>query len=180
MDDSTRLQGKSNKSWLWLLLLLILAGLIAYAFMKTPKDTTENTSERINSSEQQQVSPQTVDTTIRNISDLTSGVTTKSANGKRFELSNVQVTKVVGDTTFWINDNSKGNLFVELQNNLDAGSAEQQIKIQQGQMINLTGTVQQAPQVADIRTRYLLSEADALNINNVGSYLVAERVTQVQ
>ena len=177
-QDTARLEGKSNKSWLWVLLLLILLALVAYAFTKTPKDDSQAIQNTVNNNQntvQQQQQPQ--DTTIRNLTEATAGISAKTANGKRFELNNVRVTKFVGDTTFWVDDGANGNIFVQLQNNLDAGQAEQRVQIKEGQLINLAGTITSAPMVDQAKTQWQLNDADAMNINNTGSYFLAERVS---
>jgi hypothetical protein len=175
-QDTARLEGKKSTWWLWLLLALILLGLIAYALGKN-KDKVEEKINDASNQTQQQVQTQTPDTTIRSIPDALTAFASNSATGRNFNIQNAKVTKVTGDTTFWVNTGSGDEVFVELKNNLDAGSAEQQVKVVAGQTVDISGVVRNAPNETDIKTMWGFNDADALNLKNRNSYLEAQTIS---
>lgn len=65
--------------------------------------------------------------------------------GRRAELTNVKVNRVLSDKVFTVTS-GKGEMFVMLDDNLDtAGGKEQQIKARPGQVVNLGGSFRNVP-----------------------------------
>lgn len=85
-----------------------------------------------------------------------------SLAGRRVELQNVKVNRVISDRVFTVTSGS-GEMFAMLDDNLNRGSMEQQIKMQPGQMVNIGGTFQRVPtgEVADEKRRDLNAGDDA-------------------
>lgn len=68
-----------------------------------------------------------------------------SLAGRRVDLTNVRVARVLSDRVFTVTSGS-GEMFVMLDENLDTGGGkEQQIKARPGQLVNLGGTFQRVP-----------------------------------
>lgn len=68
-----------------------------------------------------------------------------SLAGRRVDLTNVRVARVLSDRVFTVTSGS-GEMFVMLDENLDTGGGrEQQIKARPGQLVNLGGSFQPVP-----------------------------------
>ena len=68
-----------------------------------------------------------------------------SLAGRRVDLTNVRVARVLSDRVFTVTSGS-GEMFVMLDENLDTGGGrEQQIKARPGQSVNLGGTFRNVP-----------------------------------
>lgn len=68
-----------------------------------------------------------------------------SLAGRRVDLTNVRVARVLSDRVFTVTSGS-GEMFVMLDENLDTGGGrEQQIKARPGQLVNLGGSFQLVP-----------------------------------
>lgn len=67
-----------------------------------------------------------------------------SLAGRRVDLQNVRVNRVLSDRVFTVTAGSS-EMFAMLNDNLNRGGMERQIKIQPGQMVNMGGTFQRVP-----------------------------------
>lgn len=91
-----------------------------------------------------------------------------------FDIRNVPVLQTDKGQAFWIGaNNNEAMLVVPTENQNNAANAN----IQQGQRVNVTGTVARAPSASDAKHMWALSDDDAGRLEQQGVYIQA---TQVQ
>lgn len=99
-----------------------------------------------------------------------------SLAGKQALLTDVTVQRVVGDRTFWVSSGNAQQLFVVLDNSLDAGSAENQIVVKEGQTVDLTGALRTMPSAQQAEQQWGLSADEAQELNSQPLYLQAQNI----
>ncbi len=96
--------------------------------------------------------------------------------GRQVQFAGVNVQSVVGDRTFWVGPSQDQQLFVVLDEELDASGAEGRVDVNTGQTIAITGTIRRLPSVEEAQRQWGLSEATAAELENEEIFLSAERV----
>ncbi len=126
-----RLRGRRSRSWLWVLPLLALVALGAW-LLRNP----ELRRDARNAIEERDV----VGTSGRSSGTITELSDVRAAEpGGRAELSNVLVTDVTGDETFWV---GTGGERLRVQFAEHATSAdENRVRVRSGQKVDLSGTL---------------------------------------
>jgi hypothetical protein len=174
---------KSTPAWLWILLLLLLLGLLYFLFFRNKTDESEwlddtTTSQTTNTdSTITGAAPnpnQTSDTTSSDVTDLKpvySATNKQEYVGRQVNLQNVQVHKVVNDTTFWIGDNASEKLFVTGYKN---GNATQKLK--EGQRVSIKGTLEKLPDEAARKSGWGITDKQAADFNGQELYLRAQEI----
>lgn len=90
--------------------------------------------------------------------------------GKYFQASDVPIQGVAGQNAIWIGpDNAQPMLVILSGNASEAGIAK-------GGLIDVTGTVENAPPLAQARQQWSLSGADAARLEQQGAYIQARQV----
>src|SRR6476620_7339283 len=148
---------KGTPAWLWILLLLLLLGLLYFLFFRKSKsndewlDDSTSTTETYDSSSVNSPAPPppgndtsastgTASSEVTDLKPVYSATDKQSYVGRQVNLQNVQVQKVLTDTTFWIGDNNNEHIFVTGVRN---GNATQKLK--QGQRISIKGQLEKMP-----------------------------------
>jgi hypothetical protein len=123
-----RLRGRRSRSWLWVLPLLALLALGAW-LLRYP----ELRRDARNAIEERDV----VGTSGRSSGTITELSDVRDAEtGGRAELSNVLVTDVTGDETFWVGSGSE-RLRVQFAEHSSAD--ENRVRVRSGQRLDLSG-----------------------------------------
>ena len=97
--------------------------------------------------------------------------------GRDFNIRSVPVQSTINDHALWIGANNPGSMLVVLTgpNNTVANA-----NIAQGDHINVTGTVQKAPDAATARKQWSLTDDDANILEKQGAYIQATGVQSGQ
>ncbi|HVF86040.1 MAG TPA: hypothetical protein VM866_00560 [Pyrinomonadaceae bacterium] len=153
-----------RKGFPWWLPLLALVGLllIGFVLMRGCNDRTAAVTDNTNNNRNANAALGTDNTNNANARMTTQGVGTATGErvtdvnlfgstaekstlaGRRVDLQNVKVNRVVSDRVFTLTSGS-GEMFVMLDDTLNRGGMEEQIKMQPGQLVNLGGTFQGVP-----------------------------------
>ena len=168
--------------WLWILGLLLLGGIIWFAFTALDGDeeldeiAVEDTTEYVAPAEE---TPTTGTLTsiagILDVSDLT------TLTGRSVQLNDVNVTSLRGDSTFWISaPNTDRKLFVVLENMGESESfvappgADGVYHVNEGDTIDLDGTIERlGPNDPD---RWSLTQDEVADLRTNQAYLRANAV----
>ena len=143
-----RLRGRRSRSWLWVLPLLAVVAVGAWV-LRNP----ELRRDALNAVEGRDV----VGTSGRSGGTITDLSDVRAAEpGARAELSNVLVTAVTGDETFWVGSGSE-RLRVQFAEHATSGD-ENRIRVRSGQKLDLSGTLRDGQngiylQADQLRTR---------------------------
>jgi hypothetical protein len=174
---------KGTPAWLWILLLLLVLGLLYFLFFRKKTDDSEflddttTTTETYDSSTVNSPAPpppgsDTTGSTTSEVTDLKPVYTAsdrQSYVGRQVNLQNVQVQKVVSDTTFWIGDNANEHMFVTGVRN---GNATQKLK--QGQRVSIKGQIERMPDENTRKTGWGIT--DQADFNGQDIYLRAQEI----
>lgn len=91
-----------------------------------------------------------------------------------FNIRNVPVQQTNSNHAFWIGANNNDTMLVVLTGNQNSAA---NANLQQGQRVNVTGTVARAPSADNAKRMWSLSDDDAKRLEQQGAYIQA---TQVQ
>jgi hypothetical protein len=91
-----------------------------------------------------------------------------------FDIRNVPVQQTNNNQAFWIGANNSDTMLVVLTGNQNNAA---NANIQQGQRVNVTGTIERAPSAAEAKRLWSLSDNDVNRLEQQGAYVQA---TQVQ
>ncbi|MGH9590850.1 MAG: hypothetical protein ACRD25_10655, partial [Terracidiphilus sp.] len=97
--------------------------------------------------------------------------------GKPFQVNDVPVQNQVNDHVFWIGAHNSTPMLVVLTGN-DNTAANAQIG--QGTLVNVTGTMQKAPPLAQAQQQWQLSGDDAAQLERQGVFIQATQVHTIQ
>jgi hypothetical protein len=135
--------------------------------------TTQTTdSSTVNSPAPPPPGNDTAGTTSQEVTDLKPVYTAsdkQSYVGRQVNLQNVQVQKVLSDTTFWIGDNNNEHMFVTGVRN---GNATQKLK--QGQRVSIKGKIERMPDENTRKTGWGIT--DQADFNGQDIYLRADEI----
>jgi hypothetical protein len=174
---------KGTPAWLWILLLLLLLGLLYFLFFRKSNnndewmDDTTMSSETYDSSSVNSPAPpppgnDTTGSASTEVTDLKPVYTAsdkQSYVGRQVNLQNVQVHKVISDTTFWIGDSHDQRMFVTGVRN---GNATQKLK--EGQKISIKGRIEKMPDENTRKSGWGIN--DQTDFNGQGLYLRAQEI----
>jgi hypothetical protein len=97
--------------------------------------------------------------------------------GKHFQVNDVPVQNQVNNHVLWIGANNSTPMLVVLTGN---GNSAANANIGQGDLVDVTGTVQKAPPQAQAKQEWSLSSGDAAKLERQGAYIQATQVHTVQ
>lgn len=97
--------------------------------------------------------------------------------GKPFQVNDVPVQNQVNNHVLWIGANNSAPMLVVLTGN---GNSAANAQIGQGDLIDVTGTIQKAPPQAQAQSEWKLSDGDAAKLERQGAYIQATQVHTVQ
>jgi hypothetical protein len=97
--------------------------------------------------------------------------------GQPFDIRNVPVQNTSNKQAFWIGANNIPPMLVVIQGN-NSNSANP--NVQQGDRVNVTGTVTRAPSAANAKNMWKLSDDDANRLEQQGVYIQATEVQAAQ
>ncbi len=95
---------------------------------------------------------------------------------RQVELTNVPVQSVVGDRTFWVGSGNNERLFIVLDEALDNGRTEKNLKVNAGQTLMIRGLIRSLPSTQEAQKQWGLSAAEAEALRNQQVYLQASQV----
>ncbi len=95
---------------------------------------------------------------------------------RQVEFTNVPVQSVVGDRTFWVGSGNNERLFVVLDEALDNGRTEKNLKVNEGQTLMIRGLIRSLPSTQEAQKQWGLSAAEAEALRNQQVYLQASQV----
>jgi hypothetical protein len=95
---------------------------------------------------------------------------------RQVEFTNVPVQSVVGDRTFWVGSGNNERLFVVLDEALDNGRTEKNLKVNAGQTLMIRGLIRSLPSTQEAQKQWGLSAAEAEALRNQQVYLQASQV----
>ncbi|MBD2595502.1 hypothetical protein H6G74_14355 [Nostoc spongiaeforme FACHB-130] len=128
------------------------------------------------------VTPNPQVTTIVQTEPITDVLVITNANkqtlvNKPVQFQNVNVQSVVGDRAFWVGSSNTQRVFVVLAPNLDAGTAENQVVVKQGQILDLAGVLKPVPSVKQAQQQWKgLTATEAQGLQNQIIYLEANQI----
>ncbi|ALF53274.1 hypothetical protein ACX27_11180 [Nostoc piscinale CENA21] len=128
------------------------------------------------------VTPDPQVTTIVQTEPITDVLVITNANkqtlvNKPVQFQNINVQSVVGDRAFWVGSSNTQRVFVVLAPNLDAGSAENQVVVKQGQILDLAGVLKPVPSVKQAQQQWKgLTATEAQGLKNQIIYLEANQI----
>ena len=161
--------------WMWAVLaLFVLAIVWGYLAMRGHNTTADSAAVTAESERARSVD---------GVNDLLVIVTAPERRaflGRNVQLTHVTVLDVVGDKTFWIGPSNEQRLFVVL-NEVPGSSrpgVEGRYNINPGQVLNLTGTIQELPDAATARAQW--GEAGATAAREEQVYLFAQKAEIIQ
>ncbi|MEO8725511.1 MAG: hypothetical protein ABI383_05255 [Acidobacteriaceae bacterium] len=101
--------------------------------------------------------------------------------GKQVTLSQVQIQGSAGDSAWWVGPSNMQELLVVTPQNVHpTKSGGAQTTLNNGDLVNITGTVKQAPPTQQAQQHWGLSSDDATRLDNQGVYVEASNLTQNQ
>lgn len=174
---------KSTPAWLWILLLLLLLGLLYFLFFRNNTDednwlddSTTTTSETIttDSTITAPAPDPNATSTSGEVTDLKPVYTSTNKQeyvGRQVNLQNVQVHRVVTDTTFWIGDSPTERLFVT---GYRTGNATQKLK--EGQRISIKGMLEKMPDESTRKSGWGITDQQAADFTEQELYLRAQEI----
>lgn len=138
-------------AWLWLVALLG-ALLLLLPFMRSC-DNSSGVEPNLNSD------GAVSEANANRITDVNTYASTPDKStlvGKAAEMRNVKVARLLSDRVFTVTSGA-GEIFAMLDENLDTGSRESNVRLQPGQTVSLSGSFQNVPndQIRDERRRNL-------------------------
>lgn len=107
------------------------------------------------------------------------GVTTLQASDKRpfvgkyFQAANVPIQSVAGRDAIWIGPDNAQPMLVILSG---SGANASQVGLAKGGLVDVTGTVENAPPLAQARQQWSLTASDATRLEQQGAYIQARQV----
>lgn len=123
--------------------------------------------------------PTTTTSTTEPIQDVTVIVDTTDDTtlvNRRVEFTDVTVQEVISDRGFWVG-NGAPQLFVQLDPSLDQGAQEQQVQIQQGQTLDLTGVLLPMPSAEQVQQEWGLTAEEAQQVTQETVYLQVDQIS---
>lgn len=121
----------------------------------------------------------TSDQPLTSLSNIISAPNKESLVGRRVQLDDVQVQKVVSDRGFWLGE-ADNRMFARLDQRLNQGSAEWDVSIREGQTRALWGEIRALPGMDEISEWRLMSAADAKTLQDRGYYIHVERLQETR
>ncbi len=103
----------------------------------------------------------------------------RSLVGRRVQLDNVRVQKLVGERGFWIGDGDR-RVFARLDERLNQGSAEWDVVIREGQTRSLTGEIREMPSAEQIKNWGLVDAAEMKTLQDRGYYIHVDRLQETR
>lgn len=97
--------------------------------------------------------------------------------GQRFQIRNVPIQKKVSDHVLWIGINNAAPMLVVLTG---TGNNAANASLEQGDLVNITGTVEKAPDSAQAKQQWSLNDDGAKRLQQHGAYIQAAQVEKVQ
>lgn len=180
-------QRGGSKWWLWLLGLLILGGLIwlfadTFDGDATEDALTEQTTEEPADQQPTQVPPAGQTGQIVSFAAIVDAERPESLDGREVQLDNVVVTRVVGDSTFYVTppgEETADALLVVLANLGEwqegtGGGADGEYNVNPDEQMTLAGTLHRLE--GDEAQRWGIADRDADELAAEDIYLRAERI----
>lgn len=183
---------KAPPWWLWLVAALAIVALLLLLFAWLDDDDDDvdvagpgatATATATATETETPESPEATESTPSEagmITDLLSLVNAQdptSVVGQRVEeLGPVPVQSVVGDKTFWVGPSQDQQVFVFLEEEADAGGVEGKVDVNEGDLVRITGTVEQLPPIEQARQQFELSEENSADLTGKHFYVRAEKV----
>lgn len=96
--------------------------------------------------------------------------------GRRVQLNNVVVRRMVGDRGFFIGPSDSQQLFVRLDRALDRGRAERIVNVNQGQVRTLSGVIRRLPNPDRLQQELELNATEAAMLGRESVYLAADTI----
>jgi len=103
----------------------------------------------------------------------------RSLVGRRVQLDNVRVQKLVSERGFWIGDGDR-RLFARLDERLNQGSAEWDVVIREGQTRTLTGEIREMPSADQIKNWGLVDAAEMKTLQDIKHYIHVNRLQETR
>jgi hypothetical protein len=97
--------------------------------------------------------------------------------GKRFQVNDVPVQNLVNEHVLWIGAHNSTPMLLVLAGN---GNTASNAHINHGSLIDVMGTVEKAPPLAQAKHQWSLSGGDAAKLERQGAYIRAAQVHTVQ
>jgi len=97
----------------------------------------------------------------------------RSFIGKYFQASNVPIQAVAGQNAIWVGPDNAQPMLVILSG---SGANASQVGFAKGGLVDVTGTVENAPPLAQARQQWSLSGADAARLEQQGAYIQARQI----
>lgn len=138
-------------AWVWLVALLG-AFLLLVPFMRSC-DNSPGVESNLNSNS---ASGEANANRITDVNAYASTPDKSTLAGKAAEIRNVRVARLLSDRVFTVTSGA-GEMFAMLDENLDTGNRESNVRLQPGQTVSLSGSFQNVPndQIRDERRRNL-------------------------
>lgn len=95
--------------------------------------------------------------------------------GKPFQVNRIPVQNQVNDHVLWVGENNSAPMLVVLTG---AGNNTANANISQGNLVDITGTVEKAPPKDQAKKQWQLGDDDANRLEQEGAYIQATQVTQ--
>ncbi|HSI20424.1 MAG TPA: hypothetical protein VLA04_01775 [Verrucomicrobiae bacterium] len=171
---SQRFEGESPLAKLLPLALLVLLAALAlagYLAYEKNKDSADASPDGVTVT----ASPSPTLESVTDLSGLLQSTDVLAFRGQKAEFQNAPVKRVTGDRTFSVGTLDAEQLYVLLTPSLDEGTTEQQVAINAGQTVNLTGVIKEMPSVEEIQRQWLLSAEEAAAAKDFGVYLDASK-----
>jgi len=97
--------------------------------------------------------------------------------GRPFSVRNVPVQSIVNDNALWVGANNAESMLVILNGNDNTAA---NANLAQGNRVNVIGTVQKAPDAAQAKQQWDLSDDDVQRLEQQGAYVQATDVQSPQ
>ena len=174
------IERKQGSSWLWWLLGIIVLALLIWWVVSLFDNDNEVAAGDV-------VAPAAVATapaaapmndmgTITSLDQLTSGDMTAMA-GRHISLNGVPVENVVSDKGFWVGNSPTQHVFA-VRNNQMAQMTPPDGAVNQGQTVNLAGTVMAMPaDLTQSATEWNLKSTDTQALGNERVYIQVDSLT---
>lgn len=169
--------------WVWLLALFLLAGVIWWVAVAGDDEVEPvATEEVVPVVPAEPVPDPAAGGVITDVSTLLNADGLQQFVGREVQLSDMRVTSVVGDQTFWATPNnmpSERRFFVVLREQLTPGTpTEGRYDVTEGQIITINGSVHEL--VNTEASAWGLTEQEVQGLGNDAIYLAAQSLDITQ
>lgn len=118
----------------------------------------------------------TTDEPIQDVTVIVDTTDDATLVNRRVEFTDITVQEVNSDRGFWVG-NGAPQLFVLLDASLDQGAQEQQVQIEQGQTLNLTGVLLPMPSAEQVQQEWGLTAEEAQQVTQETVYLQVDEIS---